>query len=156
MIEAICNGFANEALKVKMHANEARQKELKALLEGSEDFKVLMHPGIAKKYHKEITDLVESLNTSERRQEAANLIRSLIEKVILTPAKKKEGLTVDLYGDLAGILSISTKGYYDKNEQKMLFDQITELTESDCDTGLPDMQDKMVAGVGFEPTTFRL
>ena len=156
MIEAICNGFANEALKIKMHANEARQKELQAMLEGSEDINVLMHPGIATQYQREITELIESLNTNERRQEAANLIRSLIDKITLTPSKNKEGLIVDLHGDLAGILSISTKGRYDKKEQKMLFDQITELTENIDENEFPNMQGKMVAGVGFEPTTFRL
>ena len=156
MIDAICNGFANEALKIKMHANEARQKEIKTTLENNEEIKVMMHPGIARQYHKEINELISSLNTNERRQEAATLIRSLIDKITLTPNKKKESLIVDLHGDLAGILKISAQGQYSKKEQKMLFDQITELTENASDTGLPDMQDKMVAGVGFEPTTFRL
>ncbi|MGH1457244.1 MAG: recombinase family protein [Alphaproteobacteria bacterium] len=156
MIEAICNGFANEALKIKMHANEARQKEIKAILENSEEIKVMMHPGIAQQYHKEVRGLITSLNTSERRQEAATLIRSLIDKIVLTPDKNKESLIVDLHGDLAGILSISTQGRYDKEEQKMLFDQIKELAENAEEGGSPEIQDKMVAGVGFEPTTFRL
>ena len=147
MIEAICNGFANEALKIKMHANEARQKELKAILENNEEIKVMMHPSIAQKYHKEVRDLIISLNTSERRQEAATLIRSLIDKIVLTPDSKKERLIVDLHGDLAGILKISTQGQYNKKEQQMLFNQITELTDSATGNGFPDMQDKLVAGV---------
>ena len=90
--------------------------------------------------------LITSLNTSERRQEAATLIRSLIDKIVLTPDSKKEGLLVDLHGDLAGILSVSTQGRYDKVEQKMLFDQITELAENAEEGENPDIQGKMVAG----------
>jgi site-specific DNA recombinase len=171
MIDAICEGFANQALKERMHANEARQKEIKAILENSEEIKVMMHPSIAQQYHKEVRGLITSLNTSERRQEAATLIRSLIDKIVLTPDQNKESLIVDLHGDLAGILSISTQGRYDKAEQKMLFDQITELAKNAEEGGNPDMQDKMVAGgrsnlsendlkmvagAGFEPAAFRL
>ena len=156
MIEAICNGFANESLKVKMHANEARQKEIKAILENSEEIKVMMHPGIAQQYHKEVQELITSLNTNDRRQEAVTLIRSLIDKITFTPDTKKENLIVDLHGDLAGILKVSTRGRYNEAEQKMLFDQITELAETQEEGETSGDNGKMVAGVGFEPTTFRL
>lgn len=146
MIDAICEGFANDSLKERMHANEARQKEIKAILENNEEIKVMMHPSIAQQYHKEVRELITSLNTSERRQEAATLIRSLIDKIVLTPDSKKESLLVDLHGDLAGILSVSTQGRYDKAEQKMLFDQITELAENAEEGENPDIQGKMVAG----------
>ncbi len=156
MIDAICEGFANEALKERMHANEARQKEIKAILENNEEIKVMMHPGIAQQYHREVRDLITSLNTNDRRAEAATLIRSLIDKITLTPDSKKENLIVDLHGDLAGILKVSTRGTYNEKEQKMLFDQITELAEIQDEEDSSGGKDKMVAGVGFEPTTFRL
>ncbi len=156
MIDAICEGYANDALKERMHANEARQKEIKAILENNEEIKVMMHPGIAQQYHREVQDLITSLNTNDRRAEAANLIRSLIDKITLTPDSKKKNLIVDLHGDLAGILKISTRGKYNASEQKMLYNQITELAANIEEDKNPDMQGKMVAGVGFEPTTFRL
>ena len=181
MIQAICDGFANEALKEKMHANEARQKELKRLLEGKEEINVLLHPGLAEQYRREVTNLAVSLNQAERRQEAADLIRSLIDKIVLTPNARKDGLIVDLYGDLAGILSISTRHQYNERQKAMLVDQAQELVNALSDEGLPDMQGKLVAGgridlslkdaktrtktnvqdklvaeAGFEPATFRL
>ncbi len=146
MIDAICEGFANDALKEKMHANEARQKEIKALLEDKEEIKVLMHPGIANQYHKEITELIASLNSNDRRPEAAQLIRSLIDKIVLSPSE--DGLVVDLHGDLAGILGISARGHYSKEEQKLLFDQIEEIAGNQEDSSDTEKQDKMVAGVG--------
>ncbi len=132
------------------------KKKLKAILDNNEKITVMMHPSIALQYHQEVRELITSLNTNERRQESATLLRSLIDKIVLIPSKNKEKLIVDLHGDLAGILNISTQGQYNKKEQKMLFDQITELTGNATGNGFPDMQDKLVAGVGFEPTTFRL
>ena len=42
----------------------------------------------------------------------AEIIRSLVEKVVLTPHESENRLVADLHGDLAGILamSVSTKG----------------------------------------------
>lgn len=42
------------------------------------------------------------------RGEAAALIRSVIEKIVLTPDESRRELVIDLYGDLAGILRIAS------------------------------------------------
>ena len=65
-----------------------------------------------------------------------NAVHSLVDKIVLTPRDGK--LQVDLAGDLAAILAMATNKKPAENE--------------------PDgmVQVKMVAGVGFEPTTFRL
>ena len=80
--------------------------------------------------------LEDLLYDSSKRHEAFDLIRSLIEEVRLTPEDGE--LTIELSGDPAGILAIS-----DANK-----------------LGTPPaqraLQIEMVAGVGFEPTTFRL
>ncbi len=64
----------------------------------------------------------------------------------LTPDSKKENLIVDLHGDLAGILKISTRGKYNATEQKMLYNQITELAENIEEDENPDIKGKLVAG----------
>ncbi len=172
MIEAICDGFANDILKEKMNSNDARQKELRHILENTEEAPVLLHPRMADYYHKEVQTLIESLNSEDNRQEAAQLIRSLIEKVVLTPQKEENRLSIDLYGDLAGILTISTKDKHSKEELEVIHQQANALTQSHSDIDLLEKdkmvaggrshlslshnKDKLVAGVGFEPTTFRL
>jgi site-specific DNA recombinase len=70
---------------------------------------------------------------------AREAIRGLIDRVVLTPDKSaKGGLSIDLEGELAGILALATdhKGV---NGRSNLQRQV-----------------KMVAGTGFEPVTFRL
>jgi site-specific DNA recombinase len=87
--------------------------------------------------------LHDALGREETRIEASEIIRSLVNEIVLTPEGGE--LKVDLRGDLAGILAIAASGkkpapggngFSDKRDGKTQFD--------------------LVAGVGFEPTTFRL
>lgn len=64
---------------------------------------------MASRYQKEVQGLIASMSDAATRAEAGTILRSLIEKIVLTPRKGEKGLTVDLVGDLAGILSIATK-----------------------------------------------
>ena len=79
----------------------------------------------------------------EKRQEAAEAIRSLIEAIILTPSD--QGLQIDVRDDLAGILTVASGGQ--------------TKTPARFRTGVRDAlasQVQMVAGAGFEPAAFRL
>ncbi len=50
---------------------------------------------------------INTLNEPDHREEAAGLIRGLIDKIVLTPSPNRDRLMVNLEGDLAGILAIS-------------------------------------------------
>ena len=85
----------------------------------------------------QIEKLEQTLRGAEGRNEAFDLVRSLIHSVVITPTA--HGSEIELRGDLAGILAISSAakgGLYDPAEKAL--------------------QIKLVAGAGFEPTTFRL
>ena len=62
-----------------------RREELQALLEGTAEEPVILHPNMAEFYHRQVTNLAATLNTDENRAEAADLIRSLVERIILIP-----------------------------------------------------------------------
>ena len=64
------------------------------------------------------------------------LIRSLVDEIILTPEENR--LRINLNGEIAAILALAS------NSKK----------PAAARDGLEQV--KMVAGVGFEPTTFRL
>ena len=108
MIQAIMDGFANEKLKTRLNAIDGKKHELEALLETNKPETIIFHPNMADRYHQEIRDLVSNLQKQSSRTEAATLLRSLIDKIILTPTEDGKSLTVDLIGDLAGILSVAT------------------------------------------------
>jgi site-specific DNA recombinase len=92
-----------------------------------------LHPNIAEVYRQKIASLREALNDEHTRTEAAECIRELIEEIRLVPEKGK--LRVELFGELAALISLA-------NRQPRSGGRGAQLTP--------------VAGVGFEPTTFRL
>jgi site-specific DNA recombinase len=158
-------------VKDTLNAHTARIEELKLLLADVQEAPVLLHPHMGMHYRKEVEMLIASLNNPDHRHEAAEMIRSLIEKITLTP-KPEGGLTIDLHGDLAGILTIAagTNG----SDTKELANQIRSITEPhNAEDSTPSnqqnslraaisntqtipQQDLLVAGAGFEPAAFRL
>ena len=76
----------------------------------------------------------EALNAEETRQEAGEIIRGLIDEILLVP--DGDELRIHLKGELAEMLALSTN-----------------KKPSAKGAGL---KTTLVAGVGFEPTTFRL
>jgi site-specific DNA recombinase len=71
------------------------------------------------------------------RDEAMELIRALIDAVVLVPDDGT--LRIEVRGELAAILALSAGGKKPGPKDRAFAEQI-----------------KVVAGVGFEPTTFRL
>lgn len=89
-------------------------------------------------YRQQVANLGRILSADDNRAEAADILRSLIDRIELTPNPNGK-LDIDLHGNLAGILRLAAN----KNGP---------LTESD-----PFIEQvKVVAGIGFEPMTFRL
>ncbi len=138
LIQAIKDGVPASEIKDDLARIAARREELEALLDGTANEPVLLHPNMAGYYRQQVANLTKALNAEENRAEAADLIRSLVDRITLTPNDQGK-LDIDLYGDLAGILTLATN-------------QDRPLDKSDPSV----VQVKVVAGVGFEPTTFRL
>ena len=64
-------------------------------------------PNMAIRYREQVTTLVTALNNEESRPEAAELLRSLIDKIVLIPGRNGEKLAINIFGDPAGILNIA-------------------------------------------------
>ena len=126
------------ALKQELVALEARQLTVQQEIAASAAPGPLIHPNLAEIYRQRVERLHEALNDPSMRDEAFELIRSLIEEIRLVPDDGP--LRIELRGELVGILALSAAG----NKPGGL-----------SAAGLAE-QIKMVAGVGFEPTTFRL
>ena len=136
IVKAVIDGFANQTLKQELDRVEARYAELESLLDGAEESPVLLHPNMSKRYQQEVTALVCTLKDDQRRDEAIGLLRSLIDRIELTPNEERTALTIDLYGDLAGILAIAM------SKEKPLADNDALLSGG-----------KLVAEEGLEPPT---
>jgi site-specific DNA recombinase len=170
MIKAICDGFANEELKLKFNAADARKKELRKLIGEADEAPPAIHPSMAERYRKEVNRLVAALNDKAHQAEASALIRDLIDRIVLTPNPERNELMIDLHGDLAGILNVAhgrpakptvAKGEKAVREAEALETLIVwskvQMVRSEAGIALDDERKvKMVAGAGFEPAAFRL
>ena len=93
-----------------------------------------LHTNLPELYRNKIGRLAEALNAPETVTEAADVMRGLIDRIVLTPAAGE--LRAELHGDLAVLARFAQEG-----ERRSAGDT-ARLS--------------VVAGVGFEPTTFRL
>ena len=55
------------------------------ILEKTEEANVILHPNMANHYRKTVDSLIMLLNKDDHRQEAADILRGLIERIVLTP-----------------------------------------------------------------------
>jgi site-specific DNA recombinase len=111
LIDAITDGVAVARVKDRIAALDARKTELQELIATTDEPPALLHPKMAEHYRSEVARLHEALTDKNHRHEAAQIIRSLVEKIVLHPAPEgsQAAMTIDLHGDLAGILSLSAQ-----------------------------------------------
>ena len=83
------------------------------------------------------------MNDEDTRAEAADLLRGLIDKIILRPdPDAPNGHVIELFGELGAILSLCSEQEGTKAKPHAVGVGVRQLT--------------MVAGAGFEPAAFRL
>jgi site-specific DNA recombinase len=99
-----------------------------------------MHPNIGQLYERKVSKISQLLTDHASREEAISLIRSLIERIHITPGETRGQPQVQLVGGLAAILEFAVA-----KQQK---------TAIPSDSGFGRVF--MVAGAGFEPPTRRL
>ncbi len=136
VIEAIKAGFALPELKVEMDALQARKEALLASLSTAEEPAPLLHPTMADLYRSKVEELAEALQREDTRLEASEMLRGLIDSIVLTPEKGQ--LRIELRGNLAAMLTAA------------------QQTKRSPETGDLLVPVQLVAGAGFEPATFGL
>ena len=140
MIDVIEDGGYVRGMVDRLRKLEARQDELEAKLAAAPVTVPDVHPNIADIYRRKVERLAAALVNPGERDEAAAAIRGLIERIVLTPGVAWGETDAKLVGDLATILEWTGAG--DRRRQ--------------AGAQVPKMSVSVVAGVGFEPTTFRL
>jgi len=143
LLEAVASGaLRGSSVQTKLETLEARQTGLERELAGSKAEPVRLHPNLAALYRRKVGSLHELLGSEATRTEATEIIRSLVDQVTFRPSAG-DALQIDLVGDLARMVHLAQN----PSENRPLSGAVPE--EFACSV-------KVVAGVGFEPTTFRL
>ncbi|MCL4069480.1 hypothetical protein M3484_23265, partial [Pseudomonas sp. GX19020] len=105
IIEAIKAGMFHESMKAEMDTLEARKVELTELLADAPEDTPDILPSASAIYAKKVSALTKALNRKEERQEAAETLRGLIEKISLTPGPERGEIYATLHGELGTILN---------------------------------------------------
>ena len=144
VVTAITQGMFHPSMKAKMDALEAERADLEAKMDAlPEPEPVAIHPRLAETYARKVADLAAALNDPEARPEAAELLRGLIESVTLTPdPDAPNGHVIELRGELGAIFALCGNDVAANANARRGAAGVRQVT--------------VVAGVGFEPTTFRL
>jgi site-specific DNA recombinase len=127
----------NKALLTHLDDLERRQEAIDAELADLLPPLIELHPNVGDIYRKKVRDLKAYLAAADddNRADAYRAIRELIEKVVFVPkGGAYRGYDIKIHGQLAALLEASQRG---------------TMRE-------PQSMGALVAGVGFEPTTFRL
>src|SRR5260370_40548582 len=142
---------------------EARKRELQVFLADAEEPPPVLHPSMAIVYRQRVAALYDALQHEASRAPAADIIRSLVSEIILTP--KNGFLQVELRGDLAGILTVAAAGRPKSptsgeagsvlTEQVMTLTANRNLLDVRLEADLID-QVQLGPGEGFEPHTLQL
>ena len=145
LIDAIIAGVPADQVKGRMNALDAERLALEAKLSKEPaPSPIRIHPKMAETYREQVGVLIDQLQQPDGMLEAKEALRGLIDRIVLTPPPEGGKLSIHLEGALAALLSLALgaktqKGLSDKTQA---VDIVGELV--------------LVAGVGFEPTTFRL
>jgi hypothetical protein len=138
IIQAIKDGVPATEVKNDLARIVMRREELDALLSGDQG-----RTGPASSVHgsgipQPSSEPSSGAQPGRKPGEAADILRSLVDRIELRPNQQGK-LEIDLYGDLAGILTLAGRKDRPLDQDDQSVQQV-----------------KVVAGVGFEPTTFRL
>ena len=134
LVAAVKAGILSDTLQAEFEHLERDKRVIEQELATEPPPPIHLHPNLAEIYRKKVENLTEALNAEETRQEAGEIIRGLIDEIRLVP--DGDELRIHLKGELAEMLALST------NKKPGAKGSGLKTT--------------LVAGVGFEPTTFRL
>jgi site-specific DNA recombinase len=136
VIEAIVDGVKGSELKDRMADLQNRKDALLKQLEVADEPPPLLHPSMADLYRSKVEQLAAALQREDTRLEASEMLRGLIEGIVLTPEEGQ--LRIELRGNLAAMLTAA------------------QQTKRSPETGDLLVPVQLVAGAGFEPATFGL
>ena len=134
LLRAIEDGMYNPTMKDRMGSLEVRKTEITKVLGAAPSADPLrIHPNLSRIYWDRVARLEDALNSEETRVEAGEVIRTLIDRIVLTP--RKGGLAAELHGELASILALC----HEADPKRKL-----------PGTEVPGSQLSVVAGAGFD------
>ena len=93
-------------LKTRIEEIEAEVFDLKNELKDAPTPAPVLHPNLAELYRRKVENLHQALSTPDTRTEAADILRTLIERISVNPVGKGK-FELDLTGDIVGMIEMA-------------------------------------------------
>jgi hypothetical protein len=103
LVESIMEGVPASEVKDELIAIANRRGELGAQLRVAQEPPPLLHPSMAGLYRSKVEELGSALQREDTRLEASEMLRGLIDSIVLMPEKGQ--LRIELRGNLAAMLT---------------------------------------------------
>jgi DNA invertase Pin-like site-specific DNA recombinase len=133
LIEAIADGLRTPGLKAKLEDLERRKAELEQELAKPHVSAPRLHPNLAELYSQKVAALQETLRDPKLRDEALDLLRNLIDQVVMRPIEN--GFKIELVGDIAHMVEFAND--HAQSKKRAALDEAARCSV------------KVVAGAGF-------
>ncbi|WCM25852.1 recombinase family protein [Sphingomonas sp. QA11] len=104
LVTMVEDGQGTRTLIERLRDLESQEDAIRARTDAAPIDAPDIHPNIAEIYRKKVERLAEALNHPAERDEAADAIRGLIERVTLTPGAKRGEVNAVLHGEFGTIL----------------------------------------------------
>jgi len=104
LIEAIADGLRAPGLQQRLDELEARRIAIEECLAASPTTPVRLHPNLAQVYRRQVEQLHQALDHPEIRDEAVQVLRGLIEHVLIKPTDK--GFEIEIVGEIAKMVEL--------------------------------------------------
>ncbi|PSC03681.1 serine recombinase, partial [Alsobacter soli] len=137
LITAIADGLRSPGLQARLDALEAERADIVSQLLRPPPSPVRLHPNLAELYGRKVATLQEALHVEETRAEAFEILRSLIDKVIVH-AREGGGVEIELIGEIASMVEAASPNAKSRPGKGGLDESLRRSV-------------KVVAGAGFEP-----
>jgi site-specific DNA recombinase len=104
LIDAIAEGLRAPGLQKRLEELELRRTELEQEIGSASTPPVRLHPNLALTYRRKVERLEHALNDPEIRDEAIQVLRGLLESVVVTPSET--GFDVEIVGEIAQMIEL--------------------------------------------------
>jgi site-specific DNA recombinase len=147
IVTVVSEGRSNPAPLKRLDQLEAELASLKeqlAPLPARAAGEVIRLPAGPEIYRRKVEALETALEDEAIRPEAIEILRSMMERVVVTPTKDGT-LRVELHGDIAQLITVDDQ-----------IGAVAPKTKRAASSEAARTVSSVVAGRGFEPLTFRL
>jgi site-specific DNA recombinase len=155
LIEMIKDGGGTRTLFSELRQLEHRQDDAAARLIAADDVEPIpaLHPNLAGIYRQKVADLETALLEPAAAAKAMAALRKLIDAILVFPGSGRGEVKVQLRGDLAAFLHLPDGG----PGEMLSATPSRRGSGTAMSSGAGDaVMGTLVAGIGFEPMTFRL